>query len=138
MPTANDAPTPAFVLLQQSQYFVNDGPCNCSINKTYILQPEGRDGRYKQRSSELYDKYATEQTWNYHYKSRRRRKTNSFREVGGLKQVTTNFQIGSRNIIGYTYSQNDPCQHVLIINTHPDENAQIKLEYDDNGCLIRD
>ncbi|KAB8305009.1 hypothetical protein EYC80_004315 [Monilinia laxa] len=40
--------------------------------------------------------------------------------------------------MGYTYSQDDPFQLVLVTNTHPDENPEITLEYDDNGCLIRD
>ncbi|KAI9648647.1 hypothetical protein NHQ30_003285 [Ciborinia camelliae] len=62
----------------------------------------------------------------------------TFTEIGGLKQVTTHFQDGSQNITGYTYSDNDPCQLILITNTHPDESPHIELEYDDNGCLTRD
>ncbi|KAF7912090.1 uncharacterized protein EAF01_001111 [Botrytis porri] len=62
----------------------------------------------------------------------------TFTEVGGLKQVTTHFQDDSQNIARYTYSDKDPCQLILISNTHPDEKPQVKLEYDDNGCLTQD
>jgi YD repeat-containing protein len=40
--------------------------------------------------------------------------------------------------VSYTYSDQDPTQVVKIINTHPDYPSRIDLDYDANGCLIRD
>jgi RHS repeat-associated protein len=61
----------------------------------------------------------------------------SFTTTGGIAEVTTNFQDGSKNVALYTYSNNDPSQLVRVTNSQ-DEPKEINLQYDANGCLTLD
>ncbi|QSZ29625.1 hypothetical protein DSL72_004141 [Monilinia vaccinii-corymbosi] len=123
MPTANDAPTPSFVLLQKSQSFADDGPCNCRIDRTYVLQPDGRDhGRYKQQTSMLYNKYAMEQTWSYQYAAEQ------FSETMQL-QSFDHFQV--KNKTSYSMAEG-------WIMSHVDEaDVETQFKYDRIGRQIR-
>jgi RHS repeat-associated protein len=62
----------------------------------------------------------------------------TFDNYDSLIQVSTVFQDGSENTASYMYSDQDPTQVVKITNTHPDYPSRIDLDYDANGCLIRD
>ncbi|KAI0453887.1 hypothetical protein F5B21DRAFT_525499 [Xylaria acuta] len=62
----------------------------------------------------------------------------TFNVHNSLTQVSTVFQDGKSNTVGYKYSDDDAAQVVEITNTHADFMAKILLTYDANGCLTRD
>ncbi|KAJ8066513.1 hypothetical protein OCU04_005571 [Sclerotinia nivalis] len=108
---------------------LKDGSGNLTRQETFQYDNMGRLFDYEAQGKEVPIDEHGHQVLRQQY---------TFTEVGGLKQITTHFQDGSQNITVYTYSDHDPCQLILITNTHPHYNPQIKLEYDDNGCLTRD
>ncbi|CAD6441806.1 34f6a79c-e88d-466b-bef5-8af45c46dfa9 [Sclerotinia trifoliorum] len=103
MPTAKDAPAPSFVLLQQSQSFADNDPCNCKIDKTYVSQSDGRDhGRYKQQTSTLYEKYPMVQTWNYQYEGGQLSETTQLKSFDDLQiNNKTNFSLADGWIMSH-------------------------------------
>ncbi|PYI09385.1 hypothetical protein BO78DRAFT_437949 [Aspergillus sclerotiicarbonarius CBS 121057] len=67
-----------------------------------------------------------------------RRQTFSFDNYDNIVSMKTDFQDGSQNVATYTYNNDDPTQLSHISNTNNAYAADTSLEYDANGCLMKD
>ncbi|KAL7902712.1 hypothetical protein HDV63DRAFT_169648 [Trichoderma sp. SZMC 28014] len=66
------------------------------------------------------------------------RQSFTFGNYDNLTQITSVFQDGSHNVAEYVYNAEDVTQVTLITNSHPSYHSSTELEYNQNGCLIRD
>lgn len=62
----------------------------------------------------------------------------TFDDYNNITQISTTFQDGAQNTTKYIFSTHDPTQLNGIVNTHPDDPANVDLEYDQDGCLTKD
>ncbi|KAH8125933.1 hypothetical protein LI328DRAFT_166747 [Trichoderma asperelloides] len=62
----------------------------------------------------------------------------SFDKYENLVKVVNTFEDGSQNTRNHIFDSEDPTQLIKITNTHKKYASEIALEYDRNGCLIRD
>lgn len=62
----------------------------------------------------------------------------SFDKYENLVKIVNTFQDGSQNTRKNIFGSEGPTQLINITNTHKEYASEIALEYDRNGCLIRD
>ncbi|KAL7966705.1 hypothetical protein HDV63DRAFT_413076 [Trichoderma sp. SZMC 28014] len=62
----------------------------------------------------------------------------SFDKYDNLVKIVNTFEDGSQNTRKYLYTTEDPTQLTKISNTHKNYARKVALEYNKNGCLIRD
>ncbi|KAM3516286.1 hypothetical protein MY11210_000045 [Beauveria gryllotalpidicola] len=67
-----------------------------------------------------------------------RQQSFTFGPYHNLVEITTVFQNGDNNVKRYNYVDQDPGQVICITNSHHNYPAKIDLQYDQNGCLVRD